>query len=393
MLRLLISLLTFLFVFGNVYSQQRICGNELIILDKMSNKKSEIRDSIKYHFILQNLANNRSKITIPVVVHVLWFDQSENISDEIIIGQLEILNQAFNGTNTDLNNVPREFKSVIGSINIRFCLASVTPENLPTNGIVRRRTTISEIGLSENLYDTDADGSDAWDSDKYLNIWIANTGNFISGFGTYPNQTPPKKTGVVIHPTYFGINNHPKFGLGRTLVHEVGHFLGLNHLWGDDSDCTTDDGVDDTPLQLKSYKGCPMYPQSGCSNSEMFMNYMDYVDDGCMYFFSKGQIGRMLATLNKFRTGLVKSNIQCFDNSPEFKSIKLYPNPSYNGIYTIESNKPITENIYILNQLGQQIHPKIQGEDNNKLIFDISKYPHGVYFVKIGSEGFKILNL
>lgn len=252
---------------------------------------------------------SRTLVTIPVVVHVLWFDSSEDISDASIKEQITILNQAFSRSNHDVTKVPEEFKSVIGSTKIRFCLASITPENEPTNGIIRKRTTIPEIGLSEILYESNAGGSDAWDTDKYLNIWVADTGKLIAGFGTYPNQTPPEKTGVVIHSKYFGRNNHPKFGLGRTLVHEVGHYLGLNHLWGDDSDCATDDDVEDTPPQLKAYRGCPNPPQSGCSPSEMFMNFMDYVDDGCMYFFSKGQSDRMLATINSFRHRLIDSKL------------------------------------------------------------------------------------
>jgi len=359
--------------------------------DKLSKEEKKLTDDLIKKYIRDNFVNTRSQITIPVVVHVLWYDSSEDISDEAIIEQMKILNQAFSKSNSDITKIPEEFISVAGSTNIRFCLASVTPQNLPTSGILRKRTNINELGLSENLYDSNAGGSDAWDSDKYLNIWIANTGKFIAGFGTYPNQTPPKKTGVVIHPKYFGRNNHPRFGFGRTLVHEVGHYLGLNHLWGDDTDCASDDGVEDTPPQLKLYRDCPSYPQSGCSQSEMFMNYMDYVDDGCMYFFTKGQSDRMLATVNLFRSGLLNSNIQCIEKTPEFEKIHIYPNPS-NGSYIVESNTEITAEIVIINQLGQAFNPIITREDEN-LTFDISIFPDGMYIVKIGNISFKIVKL
>ncbi len=372
-------------------SQQRICGNEIFWQTKVSKEKTKFTDDLLRMYLSNHEKGSRSLVTIPVVVHVLWFDSSEDISDASINEQIAILNQAFSMSNHDITNVPEEFKSVIGSTKIRFCLASMTPENEPTNGIIRKLTIIPEIGLSDILFDSNAGGSDAWDSDKYLNIWIANTGKIISGFGTYPNQTPPEKTGVVIHPKYFGKNNHPKFGLGRTLVHEVGHYLGLNHLWGDDSDCVTDDGVEDTPLQLKSYRGCPNYPQAGCSPSEMFMNYMDYVDDGCMYFFTKGQSDRMFAAVNLFRSGLLNSNIQCIKNTPEFEKIHIYPNPS-NGSYIVESNIAIIEEIVIINQLGQTINPQIIRENEN-LTFNISNYPDGMYIVKIGNISFKIVKL
>lgn len=369
--------------------QKRICGNEIFWQDKASNEKKKITDDLLKKYLSSNFLESRSQITIPVVVHVLWFDPSENVSDAVITEQLEILNQAFSKSNPDITNVPEEFKSVTGSTKIRFCLANTSPESEPTIGIIRKQTTIPEIGLTENLYDSNAGGSETWNSAKYLNIWIANTGRIISGFGTYPNQTPSEKTGVVIHPKYFGKNNQPKFGLGRTLIHEVGHYLGLFHLWGDDSDCASDDGVDDTPPQLKSYRGCPSYPQSGCSPSEMFMNYMDYVDDHCMYFFTKGQSDRMFATINLFRPGLLDSEVTCVDDFD--LQTKIYPNPSF-GSFTFETNKPISDKIFILNQLGQQIHPLIQSEDNN-LILDISLYPSGIYFIKIKNKVYKIVKL
>lgn len=389
MLQLYIKILIFAIAYQSVTGQQRICGNEIFWQDKVSKENRKIADDLLEKYTNRNYIESRSLITIPVVVHILWFDPSEDISDASINEQLKILNQAFSRSNDDVTKVPEEFKSVTSSTIIRFCLASITPENLPTSGIIRKRTNINEIGLSENLFDTNAGGSDVWDSDKYLNIWIANTGKIIAGFGTYPNQTPSEKTGVVIHPKYFGRNNHPKFGLGRTLVHEVGHYLGLNHLWGEDSNCATDDGVEDTPPQLKAYRGCPNYPQSGCSTSEMFMNYMDYFDDQCMYFFTQGQADRMLATINLFRPGLIDSEITCVADID--LQLKIYPNPGF-GVFTFETNKPISNEIFIVNQLGQPINPEKYIEENN-LILDLSNYPPGIYFSEIENKRYKIIKL
>jgi hypothetical protein len=349
-------------------------------------------DSLINEFLKSKLVFSRSPLVIQVVIHVLWNVENENISDKLINSQIEVLNQTFSDENNDLNNVPSEFKNLIGSLNIKFCLSNFDPFGNPSNGINRVKTDIKNIGLSDELYYTSKGGADAWDSEKYLNIWVANTGNLYSGFGSYPNQTSIEKTGIVIHPKYFGINNHSKYGLGKTTIHEVGHFFGLNHLWGNDSDCLTDDEVEDTPLQLNSHKNCPKYPQMGCSKSEMFMNYMDYVDDQCMFFFTKGQAERMLATIQLFRAGLLNSNVEC-NNRLEATAgqVRIYPNPS-NGEFNIESDLNTSNFVNLYNSIGQSfIKPKRLNE--NGFSIDIAEMPAGLYFISIGLQTFKIVKL
>jgi hypothetical protein len=113
---------------------------------------------------------------------------------------------------------------------------------------------------------------------------------------------------VVITHTGFGNTGTaaPPFGLGRTATHEVGHWLNLFHIWGDDGQgCSGSDGVDDTPNQAGSNGGCPTFPHITCNNGpngDMFMNYMDYTDDACMFMFTQGQVDRMEACLAGPRT-------------------------------------------------------------------------------------------
>jgi len=392
MLRLYIkTICILLLLYFRLEGQEKKCGNGIFFSDSLSLVNKMKTDSLLYQYLSEPKPTLRSEIIIPTVVHIVWENSLENISEELIFNQIEILNKAFNKANEDTSDIPLEFKSVIGNLKVKFCLANKTPDGITSNSIIKINTTQKEIGLSENLYASDKGGSDAWDTDKYLNIWVANTGIIIAGFGTYPNQTQPQKTGVVIHPNYFGLNKHPKFGLGKTLIHEVGHYLGLYHLWGDNSDCENDDGVADTPPQLKAYKGCPIYPQSGCSVSEMFMNFMDYVDDGCMYFFTKGQVERMVATLNLFRSGLNNSEIGCNDSANTNQEILIYPNPS-NGLFQIKSKYGLSNDILMFNNIGQLIHPKIKRE-LEIIKMDFTNFPSGLYYLKVDETFFKLVKI
>jgi hypothetical protein len=264
---------------------------------------------------------------------------------------------------------------------------------LPTTGIIRVKTEVDAVGTKEDLFYSSLGGSDAWDTERYLNIWVANTGEFITGFGTFPEQTDAEKQGVVIHPKYFGNNASRRFNLGRVAVHEVGHYLGLNHTWDDNSDCETDDGVDDTPFQHYGYEGCPAYPQSSCGSNDMFMNFMDYVDDDCMVMFTQGQMERMIATIELFRPGLLESSISCIDIAPNDleNDFMVYPNPARSEII-IDFLTPIAETgtLEIYNSIGQLVF-KYEGILRNKMSVTLTELISGVYWVKIGKKGKKLI--
>lgn len=335
----------------------------------------------------------RNQMIIPVVVHIVWKTAEENISDEAILKQIAILNQDFNGENQDIEDVPDVFQSLIAEDGIRFCLAKETPEGMPTTGILRVKTDIDFIGAKDQLYFSELGGSSAWNSDRYLNIWVAEINDFVTGFGTFPNQVVKEKDGVVIHSKYFGENNSNSYGLGRVCVHEVGHYLGLNHTWGNDSSCMDDDGVEDTPLQSDYYIGCPVYPQSSCGGEDLFMNFMDYVDDNCMVMFTKGQMLRMKTSLEVFRSGLLENNADCSQNPSVLDnfSFNIYPNPTKDKltiIFPVFSHQ--LANIEIFDATGKRVYQSSEFLSTS-IITDVSAFNPGIYYVKINNVVKKLL--
>ena len=240
-------------------------------------------------------------ITIPVVVHVVYKQAAENISDAQIKSQIDALNRDYAATNADRSAVPAVWKGLISNPNIQFALATKDPKGKATTGITRRQTTRDGFGTGDSVKTQAGGGSPAWPSGKYLNLWVCNLTGGLLGYAQFPGG-PAKTDGVVILHTAFGTTGTAAapFNLGRTATHEVGHWLNLHHIWGDRNDCGGTDYVSDTPnAQLPNY-GTPAFPHLSCNNGpngDMFMNYMDYVDDAAMVMFSAGQVVRMNATL------------------------------------------------------------------------------------------------
>ena len=252
----------------------------------------------------------RSGVTqMPVVVHVVWNTAAQNISDAQIASQIDVLNRDFRRVNPDVNSTPAPFLPLTAEARVEFALATIDPNGAATSGIERRQTTVASFGADDAVKSQATGGMDAWPADTYLNIWVCQLGGGLLGYAQFPGG-PAATDGVVILQSAFGTTGTaaPPFHLGRTATHEIGHWLNLNHIWGDDgTGCSGTDNVADTPNQGGPNTGQPSFPHVSCSNGpngDMFMNYMDYVDDPAMFMFTAGQVARMQACLDGPRASI-----------------------------------------------------------------------------------------
>jgi PKD repeat protein len=270
--------------------------------------------------------------TIPVVVHVVYYNAEENISQAQVNSQIEILNKDFAGIGLNVGNVPNAFSTLVSNTNIQFCLAQKKPDgtNMTEPGIDRVSAVSKGFKNPGTGYlDTYIDGTikpaTIWDPTKYLNIWVLKIEENTLGYATFPAMSTlngisadligdAETDGVVIGHYYFGNTGVVEFPYdeGRTATHEVGHWLGLRHIWGDG--LCGNDFCADTPTQFTSNTDCPNFPQVTCfngPNGDMFMNFMDYVDDACMFMFTPDQRTRMQTAManGTYRAPLINSNV------------------------------------------------------------------------------------
>ncbi|QNE23252.1 zinc metalloprotease [Kribbella qitaiheensis] len=246
---------------------------------------------------------------IPVVVHVVWNTAAQNISQAQIDSQIAVLNRDFRATNTDIGFVPAPYAGLVADSRIEFYLATEDANGNPTTGVTRTQTSQASFGTDDKVKKTATGGIDAWNPDKFLNLWVCQLGGGLLGYAQFPGG-PASTDGVVVLHSGFGSNGTAAapFDLGRTATHEIGHYLNLFHIWGDDgTGCSGSDEVADTPNQGGPNFGVPTFPKLSCGNGpngDLFVNYMDYTDDRGMVMFTNDQVARMEACLDTARPNL-----------------------------------------------------------------------------------------
>ncbi len=360
--KFLISLFVSLFAFqinSNAQANftERGCATNEVNAELIRNQPAYAQKLIQTEELarqyLENRKNQRSAAagdTITVVFHVIYNAPQENIPDAQLYSQLQILNEDFNRRHADTVNTPAPFRSVAGNPRITFCLASLDPDGNPTTGITRTKTNISSFVATENqMKFSNRGGKDAWMPELYLNIWVCNLGGDVIGFAQFPGG-PLNTDGIVVRFSSVGMfpfNPFPgPYTRGRTATHEVGHWLGLRHIWGEnDNDCNDSDGIADTPNQGDKSSGCPAFPKVSCNNEpngDMFMNFMDYTVDNCMNLFTRNQSERLNAILHTSRRTILASNMCSNILNADFRAAPdaVFPGESTDFYYYSNGRRP-----------------------------------------------------
>ena len=289
---------------------QRTCGSYTHLQDQLAAdpqiqiNRQQIENQTAAFAANPHNMGMRSVVTIPVVVHVVWNASAENIPDAQIYAQINELNLDYAKLNPDASSIPSVWNSTAVNTNIQFCLAVRDPSGVATTGIERRQTTVTSWSTNNNVKHYANGGLDAWPAASYLNLWVCNLGSGLLGYAQFPGGSAATDGVVVLYSSVGSIASPfpggAPYDLGRTATHEGGHWLNLNHIWGDDGGaCSGSDNVGDTPNQASENYGCPTFPLTdactAASPGVMFMDYMDYTDDACMYMFTAGQSTRMNA--------------------------------------------------------------------------------------------------
>lgn len=350
-------------------------------------------------------------VTIPVVVHVLYNTAAQNISTSVIQSQITVLNNDFAKLNSDFNQNPAAFQPLAADMEVRFALATRDPNGNPTTGIIRKSTTKTYFqygGADRNgvfVKQSSKGGDDAWNTSKYLNIWVCNFGGTsagLLGYATFPSDAGTYKDGVVIGYQYFGVNPSlgGVYGYGRTATHEIGHWLNLRHIWGDAS--CGNDLVSDTPTQQTSNGGCPAFPHRTCGNTtngDMFVNYMDYTNDQCMHMFTSGQKARAQALFaaGGARVSLLTSTGLSVPVAPggtgvtaALRTVDVYPNPATEAAAVrLDMERSASKLVVrVLNLQGQPVFERALGQlPAGSSEVALPRLGRGIYSVQVLGDG------
>ena len=388
----------------------------LIQLDReMVRRRSFIEFSAQH----SGLIDLPQEVTIPVVVHILYKAGTEtkglpSVND--VKQQLDISSKDFRQTvkiSKHLADTKEKFsdKNALDT-KVSFCLASKDPSGRATTGVLTVPTAVSAWFVDDKMKSATTGGSTAWDTEKYLNIWVVNFPDTISGYAQMP-AGPAATDGIVIDARYFGKKsttdkNFP-YTEGKTLTHLLGNYLNLYDLWSDTQLCG-DDGVDDTPIQNAPTLGCVDYRHiSTCEGNPvvMSMNFMDNTNDLCQYMFSNGQKRRMTACLVKdgIRYKLTQSgetqcvnenNAQLAQENNTIQALKppilstfnyrIYPNPAQSSVnFEIAIEQSAKAEVLIFNAQGSVYKRLNYTVNEGSQVFEVKcdDWSPGLYIVRL----------
>lgn len=257
-------------------------------------------------------------LTIPVIFHIITDGAGiDNVSTALVQAQLDQLN-------LDFRNLAGSTHPSAADIEVQFCLATLDPlDNLMPEPGINRVTAHGDGPFTSNTVDSAIKPATQWDPEQYMNIWSANLSGGLLGWAQFPSNSglgglntnggAANTDGVVVGAGTIGsVANpgaSPPYNLGRTLTHEVGHWVGLRHIWGDGA-CGVDDFCADTPESDASNGGCPNH--TSCGTQDMVENYMDYTNDACMDIFTADQKARVRAVMTSSpRRANLPNSLKC----------------------------------------------------------------------------------